>query len=123
MTSTPEEITALFALAMEDFPHITGQPSDDHLNAIRLKVMPLLQAIEYDANGTKNLFGLVEDPTTYITTWGQAWVNPTRPAPYDTTIADDAPRVVQNRMEAAHRVRLTDYTTFLATEKAVAKFI
>ena len=121
--TTPDEITALFALASENFPRITGQPSDDDLNEILLVVRPLLHNIEYDMAGPQNLVGLVENPTAYATTWGQPWANPPRPTAYDTNIAEDASRVVLNCMEAAHRVLIKDHAIYLAAEKAVAKFI
>ena len=121
--TTPDEITALFALASESFTCISGQPSDDDLNEILLVVRPLLHNIDYDMDGPDNLVGLVDNDTAYTTTWGQAWANPARPAAYDTNIAEDATRVVQNRMEAAHRVLIKDHAIYLAAEKAVAKFI
>ena len=74
-------------------------------------------------DGPQNLLGLVDNDTAYTTTWGQPWANPARPAAYDTNIAEDATRVVQNRMEAAHRVLIKDHAIYLAAEKAVAKFI
>ena len=121
--TTPDEITALFALASESFARISGQPSDDALNEILLIIRPLLHDIDYDMDGPQNLVGLVDNVTAYTTTWGQAWVNPARPAAYDPNIDEDATRVVQNRMEAAHRVLIDDHAIFLAAEKAVAKFI
>jgi hypothetical protein len=121
--TTPDEITALFALASESFTRISGQPSDDDLNEILLVVKPILHNIDYDMDGPNNLIGLVEDATAYTTTWGQAWADPARPAAYDTNIKEDATRVVQNRMEAAHRVLIKDHAIYLAAEKAVAKFI
>ncbi len=94
--STPDEVTALFALASENFPRISGQPSDDALNEILLVIKPLLHIIEYDMAGPQNLVGLVDDLTAYANTWGQAWVNPACPAAYDPNIDEDATRVVQN---------------------------
>jgi len=121
--TTPDEVTALFAEASESFSRISGQPSDDALNEILLVVRPFLHIIEYDMAGPNNLVGLVDNVTAYTTTWGQAWVNPPRPASYDPNIDEDATRVVQNRMEAAHRVLIADHAIYLAAEKAVAKFI
>jgi len=121
--TTPDEVTALFAEASESFSRISGQPSDDALNEILLVVRPFLHIIEYDMAGPNNLVGLVDNVTAYTTTWGQAWVNPPRPAAYDPNIQDGATRVVQNRMEAAHRVLIADHAIYLAAEKAVAKFI
>ena len=123
MTTTPDEITALFALASESFSRISGQPSDDDLTEILLVVRPLLHNIEFDMAGPQNLVGLVDRTNAYTTTWGQPWANPARPAAYDPNIDEDATQVVQNRMEAAHRVLIKDHAIYLAAEKAVAKFI
>ena len=121
--TTPDEITAIFALASENFSRISGQPSDDDINDILLVVKPLLHDIDYDVAGTQNLVGLVDNVTTYTATWGQAWTNPARPPAYDPNIAEDVSRVVQNRMEAAHNILIADHAIFLAAEKGVAKFI
>ena len=120
---TPDEITAIFALATDNFAHISGQPSDDDLTAILLATKPLLHELDYDDYGTHNLVGLIEPSNTYTATWGDAFPIPARPDAYDTNIQDDATPVVRNRMEAAHKLLLHDYATYLAAERGVAKFI
>ena len=120
---TPDEITAIFALATDNFIRISGQPSDDDITAILLATKPLLHELDYDNYGTHNLVGLVEPDNTYTATWGSAFPIPARPDAYDTNIQDDATPVVQNRMEAAHKLILHDYATYLAAERGVAKFI
>ena len=45
---TPDEITAIFALTTDNFTHISGQPSDDDINAILLATKPLLHELDYD---------------------------------------------------------------------------
>ena len=94
--TTPDEITAIFALATENFTRIAGQPLDDAINNILLIVKPPLHDIDYDVAGTSNLVGLVKDPASYLAPWGSAWINPTRPPAYDPNINEDATRVVQN---------------------------
>ena len=120
---TPEEITALFAEAANKFSPIAGAPTDDDLTALRETLYPLLLSIPYDEDGRHNLIGLIEPPSSYIATWGEAFPVPARPPAYDPAIAADATPVVRARMEAAHALVLRDFATYEATERAVAKFI
>ncbi len=76
---TPNEITAIFALATDRFTRISGQPSDDDITAILLATKPLLHELDYDDYGTHNLAGLVEPAITYAATWGAAFPIPARP--------------------------------------------
>ena len=120
---TPEEITAIFADAATHFTPINGNPTDDDLTALRELLTPLLLAIPYDMDGDHNLIGLIEPTTAYIATWGEAFPPPMRPPAYDPNIAADATPVIKARMEAAHAVRLRDYASFEAAERAVTKLI
>lgn len=120
---TPEEITALFADVATKFTPIAGNPTDDDLTELRDVLYPILLDIPYDEDGNHNLIGLIEPTVSYTSTWGAAFPIPTRPAAYDPNIAADATPVVRARMEAAHNVRLRDYATFAAAERATAKFI
>ena len=63
---TPDEITAIFALATDNFARISGQPSDDDITAILLATKPLLHELDYDDYGTHNLVGLIEPANTYV---------------------------------------------------------
>jgi hypothetical protein len=69
----PKEITALFATAATSFQPIAGQPSDDDITNLRETLYPLLLNIPYDKEGTHNLIGLLEPPTTYAARWGTAF--------------------------------------------------
>ena len=122
-TMTPEEITALFADAVNKFTPIVGVPTDDNLTALRKILYPLLLSIPYDKDRVHNLIGLIEPTASYTTTWGAAFPIPARPPAYDPTIAADATPVVRARREAAHALVLKDFATYEATERAVAKFI
>ena len=126
---TPEEITAIFATAAAAFQPIVGQPSDDDLTALRDILYPLLLDIpytEYAVNDplltAHNLVGLIEPVATYTARWGEAFPTPTRPPPYPA-IPDDATAVVRARREAEHALRVADFASYEAAERAVAKFI
>jgi hypothetical protein len=120
---SPEEITALFVEAATRFTPITGNPSDDDLTDMREVLTPLLLAIPYDEDGDHNLIGLIEPTTAYTATWHAAFPLPARPPSYDPAIAADATPVVRARREAAHAVKIRDYASFEAAERAVSKFI
>lgn len=123
---TPEEITALFTAASANFTPIAGNPSDDDLTDMREILLPILLSIPYDETGPHprhNLVGLIEATGTYTNDWGAAFPIPARPAAYDPAIAADATPVVRARMEAAHTLRLQDYSAHEAAERGTAKFI
>ena len=91
---TPEEITALFAMAAASFPPIEGQPTDDDLTAMRDVLYPLLLGISYNEAGSHNLIGLIEPTASYTATWGAAFPIPDRPPAYPP-IPDNATAVVR----------------------------
>ena len=76
---TPEEITALFAMAASAFQPIVGQPSDDDFTALREVLYPLLLDIPYDEDGSHNLIGLIEPRASYTATWGIPFPIPAQP--------------------------------------------
>ena len=119
---SPEEITALFAAAATTFQRITHQPSDDDLTALRETLYPLLLEIPYDEAGSHNLIGLIEPTASYTATWGAAFPIPDRP-PANPPVPDDASAVVRARREAEHAVRVRDFASYEAAERAAAKFI
>jgi len=127
---SPDAITALFAEAAIAFTPITGNPTDDDLTALREILTPLLFDIPYDEAGPlvgppfmHNLIGLIEPEAAYIAEWNEAFPRPAKPPAYDPNIAADATAVIRNRMEAAHAVKLADYATYDATERALSKVI
>lgn len=128
MTDTVAAITLLLAKAREEFTPVVGQPTDDDIFRMREALMPLLHNIEY-ANfvpagaNAHNLVGLIQETTSYVNDWHEAFPRPARPSPYDDTIPDNATTVVKNRMEAAHHTLINDYNAFLAAEKGLSLFI
>jgi len=128
MTDTAMAITLLLAKVTDEHPRIIGQPTDDDIFKIREALMPILHNIEYAnfvlVGGTAhNLVGLIQETASYTADWHAAFPRPAHPAPYDTSIADDATNVVKNRMEDAHRTRIEDYNAFVAAEKGTSLFI
>jgi hypothetical protein len=101
---TPDAITLLFKEARDTFPPIKGKPTDDNLQSIREKLLPILMEIPYDQlGGTHSLVGILTDATRYAADHGGAtFVRPLRLPLYDATIADNAITVVHVCTEAAH---------------------
>jgi hypothetical protein len=126
---TPEEITAAFATAAATFQPIVGQPTDDDLTALREILYPLLLDIPYDnlpgaavGQYQHNLVGLIEPNATYAVTWHAAFPIPARLPAYPA-VPNNANANVRNRMEAIHKIKLRDYASYDAAERATAKFI
>ena len=119
---TPEEITAVFASAAATFTPLTHQPSDDDLVALRDILYPLLLDIPYDEDGIHNLIGIIEPTASYTATWGAPFPIPARPPAYPP-VPDDASAVVRARNEAVHAIRVRDFASYEAAERATAKFI
>ena len=122
---TPDAITLLFKEARDTFPPIKGKPTDDDLQSIRKKLLPILMEIPYNQlRGTHSLVGILTDATRYAADHGGAtFVRPLRLPLYDATIADDATTVVRVRVESAHQAKLNDYTSFEAAKCSAAKFL
>ena len=59
----PEDVTARFVTAIQDFPPITGCPSDENLKKIKDIITPILITLPYDSiNGVHNLWGIIATP-------------------------------------------------------------
>ena len=69
------------------------------------------------------LVGIIQPITTYFAMWTEDFVIPTRPAPYDVTIDNNATFVVRNRMEAAHQTLNADYKVIEQPKKGASQFI
>ena len=110
---SPEEIVAKFAEALELLDPIEGQPSIQNLTEIAEVLTQLLLQIPFDETKEKeNIVGIINSATTYQNRYGQAFVVPKRVGAYDETIADDAKAVVRAKMEAKHRARRVDQSTW-----------
>ena len=128
MASNAVTIAALLSKAADIHPRVVGQPTDDDIYKMEEILGPILHNAKYDmivvpGIVSHNLVGLFQPIATYVNTWNNAFVIPTRPAPYDTTIDDNATSVVRNRMEAKHNNLLADYEVFEAAEKGASDFI
>ncbi len=122
---TPNAITLFFKEARNTFPPIKGKPTDDDLQSICKKILPILMEIPYDQlGGTHSLVGILTDATRYTTNHGSAtFVRPLCLPLYDATIADDATTVVCIHAESAHQAKLNDFASFKAAERGAAKFL
>ena len=122
MATNAITIAALLAKAADVHPRVVGQPTDDYIYKMEETLGPILHNAKYDmivvpGIVSHNLVGLFQPIATYVDTWNAAFVIPTRPAPYYTTIDDNATSVVRNRMEAKHNNLRADYKDFEAAEK------
>jgi hypothetical protein len=122
---TPDTITLLFKEAHDTSPPIEGKPTDDNLQLIRKKILPILMEIPYNQlRGTHSLVGILMDAARYTADHGSAtFVRPLHLSLYDMTIADDATSVVCLCTESAHQAKLKDYTSFEAAKRGAAKFL
>jgi hypothetical protein len=122
---TPNAITLLFKEARDTFPPIEGKPTDNDLQSIREKLLPILMEIPYDQlGGTHSLMGILTNATRYTADHGNAtFVCPLCLPLYDTTIADDAITVICVCAESSHQAKLDNYASFKAAECGAAKFL
>ncbi len=122
---TPDVITLLFKEARDTFSPIEGKPTDDNIQSICKKLLPILMEIPYDQlGGTHSLVGILTDATRYAADHGGAtFVRPLRLPLYDVTIADDATTVVRVCAESVHQAKLNNYASFEAAERGAAKFL
>jgi hypothetical protein len=122
---TPGVITLLFKEAWDTFPPIKGKPTDNNLQSIRKKLLPILMEIPYDQlGGTHSLVGILTNATRCAANHGGAsFVRPLCLPLYDATIADDATTVVCICAESTHQAKLDNYASFKAAERGAAKFL
>ncbi len=121
----PDAITLLFKEAHDTFPPIERKPTDDNLQLVCKKLLPILMEILYDQlGGTHSLVGILTDATRYTANHGGAtFVRPLNLPLYDTTIADNTTTVVCVRAESAHQAKHDNYASFEAAERSAAKFL
>jgi hypothetical protein len=76
----PDATTLLFKEARDTFPPIKGKPTDNNLQSIRKKLLPILMEIPYNQlGGTHSLVGILTDAMRYATNHGGAtFVRPLR---------------------------------------------
>lgn len=121
---SPEEISSLFAAALEQFEPVIGQPTDPDLTRLREALIQVLLVIPFDEEtGQHNLVGLLLDKADYQALYGAPFSRPTRPGIYPSNIDDDAKAPVRARLEAEHAAKLSDYKTYDAAERDTQRFI
>ncbi len=70
---TPDAITLLFKEVRDTCPPIEGKPTDNNLQSIRKKLLPILMEIPYNQlGGTHSLVGILTDATRYAANHGGA---------------------------------------------------
>jgi hypothetical protein len=121
----PDAITLLFKEAHDTFYPIKGKPTDNNLQLIRKKLLPILMEIPHDQlRGTHSLVGILTDATRYAANHGGATFVPPLCLPlYNATIADDTTTVICVCAESAHHAKLDNYASFEAAERGAAKFL
>ena len=119
-----DEIQLLFAMALETYAPVEGQPSDPDLSTLQETLTALLLPITYDGEkGVHNLVGLIIDEDAYKACHGANFPKPSRPAIYDIDIPINFSNAVRFRCEAAHTAKKEDYRLFDAAERESSKFI
>ena len=121
---SPEEIVAKFSEALKLFEPIEYQPSIRDLTKILKFLTQLLLQIPFDeTEGKDNLVGVINLTSNYQSRYGQAFVIPQRVGAYDEAIADDAKAVMRSKMEAKHRARRVDKSTYETARQETVHFI
>ena len=110
---SPEDIVAKFAEALKLFKPIKGPPSIWVLTKILEVLTQLLLQIPFDeTEGKDNLVRVINSTANYRSRYGQAFVIPQRVGAYDESITDDAKAALRSKMEAKHRSRIVDRSTY-----------
>jgi hypothetical protein len=121
---TANAITCLFKEAHDAFPPLKGKPSNNDLLAIRETLLPLLMVIPYNQlNGVHSLTAILTEAVKYKADHGAEFVRPACLPLYNKMIADDATTVICFCVEAAHKSRLNNYTSYKVAEQGMSKFL
>ena len=121
---TPDEIVSKVSVALDNFEPITDQPSDSDLTRLREAIAPLLLQIPYDkTGGVHNLIGIVRAKLAYLKRYGKALPIPTRVGAHNLEINDDTTAVVRARLEAAHKARRADRSTYDTARRETTQFM
>jgi hypothetical protein len=120
-----DAITLLFKEARDTFPPIKGKPSNNDLLLVRETLLPILMEIPFDQlRGVHSLTAILMDPTRHAADHGGAtFVRPIHLPLYNSSIANNATRVIRIRAESAHQARLNDYASYKVAERGAPKFL
>ena len=112
---SPEELSALFEAAREEFEVENGQPTDAYLVNIRavLASIPILATYD-EEHGNYNLIGLVYSTSKYKSTHqgNLDFRSPTILAVYDPKISDNEKPAVVRKKEITLKAHVNDYKLF-----------
>ena len=67
--------------------------------------------------------GIIRAKSAYLNRYGEAFPKPKRVGAYDLKIDDDTTAVVRARLEAAHKVRRADRSTFETAQQETTQFV
>ena len=120
----PDEIATQFAEATLSFDQIIGQPTDSDIVRMFEAMAHILLTVPYDeAHASHSLIGLLYSEAEYMVEYIDAFVTPTKPGIYDTTIPADASDGLRAKMEAIHKAFRSDYGLYEAAERGARQFI
>ena len=119
-----EEIMVKFTHALDNFDPITRQSSNTDLTRLWEAVAPLLLQIPYDKTGAvHNLIGPIRPKAAYVARYGEAFPEPKRVRAYNPNIDDDATAVVRSRLEAPHKAKRVDRSTFEIARQEITQLV
>ena len=106
----PEEITAAFAAAQEEFIPVKGKLADDDLVRLTDTLGKVLLDIPWDRiAGKHSLYGCALSPDRYLARYGAKFARPVaRPVYYDPNLDPAATPVKRSRAETAWTAQIQD---------------
>ena len=100
----PDEIVTQFAEATLSFDNIIGQPTDSDIFRLFETMAHILLTVPYnEAHAKDSLVDLIYSEAEYMAEYTDAFISPTKPGIYDTTIPDAASNGLRAMKEAVHK--------------------
>ena len=104
---------ASFAVFLDTFDPITGQPTDKDLNCLNLASLSVLVPIPFDRElGKHNLMGLLLSDGDYEQRMNLIFPPYLCPAIYDETIPKDSVLGDRAHTKVIHKAKIEDWKTF-----------
>ena len=118
---SPEEISKVFEVALENFGVKPRQSTDAYLVKIMAVITSILQVAPNDEEkGGHDLVGLIWSPKKYRVSHVSLFSTPTRPEIYDPSITDDKKPAVVLKKEVMWKTSVSDFKMY-AREKLKAR--
>ena len=107
---------------LKGFPitKIDGQPTNKDLNQLKTELFEMVASIRTSNNGgSHGHIGMIMDETVYqaFSKGGAAFIMPTYPGPYPSTVDPDA--VIHERQVAEYKEKIREFETYLSVENAL----